>query len=135
MAKAAREMTVSDLERLLDTKKTQLNAALKKRATFLKDLEQVEKRIRELEGKPRTTRKKTRRVRRRARNKVPLPAVVTEILAKSKKGLSLSELREKVLATGYKSNSANFKNVLYQCLYNSKKFIHDEKTKTYRLRK
>jgi hypothetical protein len=38
------------------------------------------------------------------------------------------------LATGYKSGSSNFKNVLYQTLYNDSKIVHDRKTGNYRLK-
>jgi len=58
-----------------------------------------------------------------------------EVLKKQKAGLPLDKLATAVLNTGYKSGSPNFKNVLYQCLYNNKKaIVHDKKTGAYRLR-
>ncbi len=47
----------------------------------------------------------------------PLNGVVLGILKDNKNGFTISELQKEVLATGYKSSSANFKSVLYQCLY------------------
>jgi len=63
-----------------------------------------------------------------------LVQVVTEILGKNKAGFSLAKLSEKVLATGYKSSSHDFKNVLYQCLYNTTSIVHDAESGTYRLK-
>jgi hypothetical protein len=59
--------------------------------------------------------------------------VVDGILVKSKKGLSLPDLASKVTESGYKSNSRNFKNVVYRCVYNSENIVHDAATGCYRI--
>ncbi len=59
---------------------------------------------------------------------------MVEILGRTKKGLTLAELGQKVLDAGYKSSSSNFRNVLYQCVYNTKDVYHDESTGTYKLK-
>ena len=73
-----------------------------------------------------------RRLCQRPKNAQPLHQVVTEILSQSKTRYPLAKLSKKVLATGYKSNSSNSTNVLYQALYNHSKIVHDAKTGNYR---
>ena len=60
-------------------------------------------------------------------------AVVLEILGKNKKGFTLADLAVKVNESGYRSTSRNFRNVLYQCLYNTEGITHDDATGCYRL--
>ena len=95
----------------------------------------VEQRIQELQGHSIAAGSGQRRPRQRLRNERSLSNVVRKLLGGSKNGYALSELAERVLATGYKTNSANFKNVLYQCLYNSDKFVHDKEARTYHVTK
>lgn len=130
MAKAAADLSVAQLQQMLDTKKSKLDSLKKQRNRLAKDLESVEKQISAIEG--RGVRK--RRGGKRARNAQPLSAYVRDILSRSRKGLSLADLSQKIRDAGYKSNSSDFKNVVYQCLYNSKEFYHDEKTQTYRVK-
>ena len=131
MRSTMKDFSVSELEKILETRKSELAKLLKNREKLLKDLQRVEKRIKTLEGRKTTGAK--RKSRKRARNAKSLRKVVTEILSRNKKGVVLDALSKKVLATGYKSNSSNFKNVLYQCLYNIDDFEHDKKSGAYRL--
>ena len=135
MVKAVSDLSVAELERLLNSKKSRLETLTKKRDKLRKDLSQVEKRINALRGRTAVTvsSKARRKAAGRPKNVKPLSAFVIDILGKNKRGLPLSGLSQQILEAGYKTNSTNFKNVLYQCLYNSKKIMHDEKTKTYRL--
>jgi len=50
---------------------------------------------------------------------MPLWGHVENILGRTKRGFTIDELEKKILASGYKTNSNNFKNVVYQCLYHS----------------
>ena len=135
MATTANDLSVAQLEKMLSTRKSLLDTLERKRDRLRKDLDRVERKIASIEGK-RTTIAGNRRRRRgkRPKNSKSLHEVVIELLAKNKKGYALSGLHDAVLATGYKTNSTNFKNVLYQCLYNSKKIMHDPKTALYRLK-
>ena len=139
MARQAREMSVADLERLLVNRRSQLDELTRKREKLQKDLALVEQKIGILEGRqgrrgPAPGFKVRRKVLKRPRNERPLVAVVTDILSKSKKGLPLTALAEKVQATGYKSSSSNFNNVVYQCLYNADHIMHDPETGTWKLK-
>jgi hypothetical protein len=69
----------------------------------------------------------------RAKNERSLKEVVTELLGKNKQGLTLHDLAEKVLATGYKTTSTNFKNTLYQTLYHHDGIRLDKETGLYSL--
>lgn len=131
MPKAPGDMTLAQLEELLSARKSQLESLIRERAKLERELAQIDKKIASLEGDTGGARRKI--TLSRPRNEKSLHAVVLELLSKNKKGYTLSDLAKQVLDTGYKTNSTNFPNVLYQCLYNSNKFYHDEKTGTYKL--
>jgi hypothetical protein len=128
----AKELTVAQLERILLRKKAALEKLLRQRTQLQKKLAQVERRIVEIGGgeggKPRPP-------RRRPKNSKTLLVAVTEMLSQHKKGLTLRDLANRLLASGYKTSSTNFQNTLYQCLYhNSDKLAHDAKNHTYRIK-
>ncbi|MGE5191458.1 MAG: HTH domain-containing protein [Deltaproteobacteria bacterium] len=131
----AKDFTVAQLEKILVRKKGTLEKLMRQRSQLQKKLAQVERRIVEIGGSVRE-RGKPRPPRRRPKNPKTLLAAVSEILAQHKKGLTLRDLANKLLQSGYKTSSTNFPNTLYQCLYhNSDKLVHDAKTHTYRIRK
>lgn len=86
----------------------------------------------ELEGEAAATKKvKTPRIKQQ-----PLSAFVREALKGQRGGLTLAQIGEAVQSAGYQSTSSNFKNVLYQCLYNmtSKDTLkHNDSNGTYKL--
>ncbi len=133
----SKEWTVSALEQMLMRKQAQLQTLTRRRDALLGKLAKIDEAITRLTGqRGESGFKVRRRIRRRPKNERPLTEVVMEVLEKNKPGLSLRDLAEQVFATGYKSNSGNFNNVLYQCLYNNRKtIVHDAKTGAYRLRK
>lgn len=132
MGKSGGDLSVADLERMLTNRKSLLGSLEKKRTRLQRELAGIERQISVLEGRRRAG-GLIRSVRRRAKNEKSLHDVLRDVLAKNKKGYSLEELVNKVLATGYKTHSGNFKNVVYQCIYNSKYIAHDEKSGTYQL--
>ena len=135
MAKTGKQLSVAQLERLLSTHKARLAELLKQRAKLQATLAGVEKEIGVLAGKDAAPGKKVRRkIGKRPKNAKSLKVVVTEVLTKNKKGLSLNDLAAKVLATGYKTKSRKFNNVVYQTIFANKEFTHDEKTGNYRLK-
>jgi chromosome segregation ATPase len=132
MAKNTKDLSVADLQRLLDDRKSQLNDLHKQRDKLYSDLANVEQRINSLRGRGKVYGAgRGRKAAKRPKNSKSLRDVVTELLTKNKKGFTLAKLMEKVLKSGYKSNSSDFKNVLYQCLYNADEFTHDAKTGKY----
>ena len=135
MTRATADLSVADLERMLSTRKTQLDSLRRKRERLLKELETTERQINELEGRRHggTTAVMRERFRNRPRNEKSLRAHVFDILSENKKGLTLKDLADEILKAGYKTNSTNFKNVLYQCVYNSDRVTHDAKSGMYKL--
>ena len=133
MARTAEQLTVADLEKILETRRSILQNMLEQRGKIQRELDRIDSAIRQLQGNERISVSGRGKGPRR-QNSVSLRQLVQELLAKSKKGYTLAELTEKVFASGYKSDSTNFRNVLYQCLYNLKDAFHDAETGTYRLK-
>ena len=132
MSRGQAGFSVADLERILDERKSQLQELAKRRDAAQKELDKIDAEIQEIVGEGGTI-GRLRRRRRRVKNDRSLRAVVLEILGKNKKGFTLADLAGKVTETGYKSSSKNFRNVLYQCLYNTEGIVHDEASGCYRL--
>ncbi len=132
MSRAPAGFSVADLERILDERKGQLQDLAKRRDQAQKELDKLDAEIQGLVGVGGSV-GKIRRRRRRVKNAQSLRAVVLEIMGKNKKGFALADLAVKVNESGYKSSSRNFRNVLYQCLYNTEGIVHDDATGCYRL--
>jgi len=133
MVKDSKDLTVTELERLLDQRKSEFVSLSRRKTKLERDLAKVEKRMALLEGR-RGGGRLGRKFGKRPRNEKSLYETVVELLSRTKKGYPLADLTEKILSTGYKSTSSDFKNVVYQCLYNAKEIIHDPETGTYRLK-
>ena len=127
-AKPTGDMTVAELERILNSRRAALKDLVRKRAQMQRDMDKIDAEIRVLSGAP------VRGRGARTRNKVSLRQTVLGLLKKNKKGYSLAELSELILQGGYKTTSTNFRNVIYQCLYNTSGIYHDDTTRTYRYR-
>jgi hypothetical protein len=126
MPKVSGDLTVAELERMLNTRRTALRDLNKRRSKIQKELDKVDAEIHELTGEA------GRRRGRRTRNKQSLREMVLDLLKKNKKGYPLADLSRMILDSGYKTASTNFRNVLYQCLYNTAGIYHDEASGTYR---
>lgn len=126
MARASSDLTVAELEHMLNTRRSALQELNKRRAKVQKELNKIDAEIHSLTGAS------SRRRGRRTKNKLSLRETVLDLLKKNKKGYSLSEMSKLILDSGYKTASTNFRNVLYQCLYNTTGIYHDESSGTYR---
>lgn len=126
-------ISVAELEKLLLLRKQQLDELLARKAQLQAALIEVDREIAQMQGAKSQT-AYSASARGKVANDKSLREYVVEILGKAKRGMSLSDLSTKVLSAGYRTESNNFRNVLYQCLYNTKDVYHDEKTGTYRLR-
>ena len=148
MAADLGNLSIAQLQAMINSQKSKLSSLHVRREQLVKHLAAVESEIAAAEGKSpgatrgrpagftRTAAVAKRRGPRvqRAQNDKALKTYVEEVLAASKKGLTIGEIQEAVLKNGYTTNSANFKNTLYQCLYhNEKAFALDKKTKSYKL--
>jgi len=135
MARNSNDLSVADLQRLLNDRESKLKDLRKRQKALQKELDVVDRRIDQLEGRGTGAgrRRKSGAAVKRPENVKSLHAYVTELLAKNRQGFTLEQLATKVLGAGYNTNSSNFKNVLYQCVYNSKQVKHDDKSGTYKL--
>jgi hypothetical protein len=132
MAKTA-SYSLSELQNLLKAQKSRLAELLKTQAALKKELNGVNSEIKVLKGKG-GSRGASKRIRkRRPKNAQSLRAVILDLLTANKKGMTLNDIHDAVVATGYKSNSKNFKNVVYQTLYHKDEFVSDGKTGKFKL--
>ena len=154
------ELSLTQLRQLVDEKSSELSELKSQRSDLQKQLNEVERLIRETEGvgggrrgrrrksalgaetakSPARKKKKVSRKKKvtRAKNKRSAKAYAAEILENESNGLTLNELAERILANGYKSNSSNFTNTLYQSLYKDREevgtFGFNDKTRRWTLK-
>lgn len=130
-----KELSVAQLERMLDKKRQRLDALVRRRDELQKQLSQVEGQIAALGGVSPGVKGRRVRGRKRPKNSKTLLQAMIEILSVQKRGLPLRDLAAQIVASGYKTSSRDFENTVYQIIYNHQdKVAHDPKTKTYRLK-
>jgi hypothetical protein len=129
-----RQLSVVQLRRLLEHRSAELSRLEKTRIKLRKKLASVEGKIAAVGGSDSGAKAGTarRKGRKRHKNEKSLKVLVVEILSQNKRGLSLKQLTDKVLSTGYKTSSANFSNTVYQAVYNSEGVSFDEASGLYR---
>jgi len=140
-ASALRDLTVSQLEKVLLAKKSKLEDLVVKRDKLRVELNSLDDQIRGLagsdaagedgprrRGRPKGSKNKGRRGPR-VKGQKSLKTWVTDELAKAKKGLTIDELITHVQAAGYRSKADKFKNVMYQCLFHNENFQRDSDSK------
>lgn len=130
MPKTAGALSVAELEQILEDRKVKALDLGKRREELQKQLDEIDRQILEVMGDNRVIRRR----RRRLKNDMSLRSHVLEILGKSKKGFSMADLMSKIIEAGYKSSSRNFRNVLYQCLYNTEGVTFDQATGCYKMK-
>ena len=134
MSDPAPTTSIADLERLLDERKARLQDLVQQRERLQKELDKLDAQIQGAASVDGPLRRKIGG-KRRVKNEMSLRAAVQLVLNKNKKGLSLADLEIAILETGYKSGSSNFRNVVYQAVYNSADIVRDDKTGHYKLQK
>lgn len=140
-ASALRDLTVSQLEKVLLAKKSKLEDLVVKRDKLRLELNSLDDQIRGLagndaagedgprrRGRPKGSKNKGRRGPR-VKGQKSLKTWVTDELAKAKKGLTIDELITNVQAAGYRTKADKFKNVMYQCLFHNENFQRDSDSK------
>ena len=143
-ASALRDLTVSQLEKVLMAKKSMLEDLVVKRDKLRLELSSLDDQIRGLAGSDTPGEEGPRRRGRpkgsgkgrrgpRIKGQKSLKAHVVEELQKAKKGLTIDELITNIEATGYRSKAEKFKNVMYQCLFHGESFQRDADSKRWML--
>ncbi len=154
------DLSLAQLKELMDEKSSELSELRSQRAELQRQLNDLDQQIREAEGgrrKKKSVAKKTARggmpaasagrkkkkvskkkKGTRAKNVKSAKQYAIDILKNEPRGLTLNDLADRILESGYKTKSKNFKSPLYQSLYNDRKsgknFNFNEKTGLWTLR-
>lgn len=127
----SKTLSVPQIQSMLKKRTGELAGLRQRQKTLQRQLAGVEQQIAKIAGNGRG---RGFSYGPRPKNERSLSETIFELLGKTKKGFPLAEIAERVLAGGYKTKSSDFKNVVYQCLYNAKEIEHDPETGTYRLK-
>ena len=110
-------LTMQQLQRLLNSRKRDLGRLQRKRATLEKRLAAIDDGIRSLGGAVSGGRGGAR-----PRNDRPLVEVIHGVLQKSDRPLRVAAIADAARSAGYRSNSANFRGIVNQMLIKDKRF-------------
>ena len=122
---------IAQLERILDDRRTELSKLARQRSELQRKLEGLERRIIKLNGGIRGMRG---RIGGRARNDHSLVETMEEVLRNNGKPMKVGEIVDAVSATGYRSNSANFRGIINQTLIKERKRFNQAERGTYALK-
>src|SRR5688500_12454403 len=133
MARPAANTSISlaQLEKLVSARRKQLTKLNKVRSKLLNKLADVDRDIFEISGGasaggsvggPR------RGPGSRVKNATSLQDLLVSILGKAGGPMGVGEITEKALASGYKTNSANFRGIVNQTLIKDKRFVSPERS-------
>lgn len=123
--------TIAQLEQFLGERRHAIKRLNKQRADAQRKLDSIDRQIEKLGGTAGTGRggRGTR-----PRNDKPLPDVMEIVLRSSGKPMRVDDIVQGVLASGYRSGSANFKGIVNQQLIKDKRFTAAERG-VYQLKK
>ncbi len=110
-------LNIAQLEEILNARKSELTRLEKKRRELQKELEEVDREIGKIGGGPGNA----RRPNGRAQNDKSLPQTLVEVLRNAGRPMKVREIADAVLATGYRSNSDNFRAIINQTLIKERK--------------
>ena len=111
------DLTITQLEELLEVRRTSLVKLDRERQKLLKRLEALDAEIAELGGDG-------RRGGSRVRNAMSLNETMVQVLTAQGGGpMKVADVADAVRATGYKTNSANFRGIVNQTLIKDKRFV------------
>ena len=109
---------IAQLERILDERRSALSRLARQRSELQRKLEGLDRQIIKLNGGIRGMRG---RIGGRARNPRSLVETMEEVLRNNGKPMKVGEIVDAVSATGYRSNSANFRGIVNQTLIKERK--------------
>src|SRR3954451_18625784 len=111
-------LTLDQLERILNQKRKELARLSRKRATAQRRLDDIDERISRLGGGGMAMRGGGRR----ARNDQSLVEVIHGVLQKAGRPLRVSAIADAASSAGYRSSSANFRGIVNQMLIKDSRF-------------
>ena len=133
-------LTIAQLQRVLNEKQSELNKLHRQRENLQRKIDLIDRQIDRVDGGGGTN--GTRRGAgggggggggRRPRNEHSLLDTIEAVLRKGGKPMKVQEILDGVIATGYRSGSANFRGIINQTLIKDKRFGQVERG-TYELK-
>lgn len=115
-------LSLAQLERLMRTQRTKVSRLSRQRDKVLKKLDALDAQIASLSGGVGVNGRGRGGGGGRARNEVSLQDAIHQILSKAGGPMNIADITAKVLATGYQTNSANFRGIVNQTLIKDKRF-------------
>lgn len=124
-------LNIAQLEQILNSRKSDLIRLEKQKKDLLKKLDSVEAEIAKIGGESGAARRTSR-----PHNEKSLPDTLDEVLRADGGPMKVGDIADAVLATGYRSSSANFRAIVNQTLIKERKrFISSGQRGTYQLKK
>ena len=121
-------LSLADLQSILESRRSELNRLRKQRTKIQRDLDALDRQIGKIEGAGGGRRGS------RVRNPKSLNDTLEDVLRSHGKPMKVGDIVDAVKATGYRSNSANFRGIVNQTLIKDKRFGASERG-TYQLKK
>jgi len=114
---------IAQLERILDERRTEVSRLERQRGELARKLEGLDRQIGKLNGGLRGMRGRLRGAGGggRARNERSLVETLEAVMRSNGKPMRVGDIVEAVTATGYRSNSANFRGIINQTLIKERK--------------
>jgi hypothetical protein len=121
---SSNDLSISQLENMLAARRAKLGALERQRQTILGRLNKLDAKIVGLGGGASGHVGKVSHLgpRRRARNDKSLAEVILDVLTKHGGPMAVKDIIKAALATGYKSTSPQFRNIVNQQLIKNKRF-------------
>jgi hypothetical protein len=129
-------LTIAQLQRVLNDKKAELDKLHRQRSQLQKKMNVLDRQIERVNGGAdgfRGVRGMGGGGGTRARNEHSLLDTIENVLRSAGKPLKVGDIMDGVLATGYRSGSANFRGIINQTLIKDKRFGQVERG-TYELK-
>jgi hypothetical protein len=124
-------LSIKQIEGLIARQQRRLSTVVRQRAALERKLKAIDERIQEISGLAGGGGGRFLR----PRNAVSLVTAIEQVLTKSAKPMGVKDIMEKVLASGYRSNSANFRAVVNLTLIKEKKRFRSTSRGVYALKR
>lgn len=120
--------SIVELEKMLRMRRSKIAILDRARSRLQRRLDAIDAKISALGGNARSS-------GGRVRNEVSLNDSIDAVLKKKGGAMNIGDIVSGVLATGYNSNSANFRGIVNQALIKDKRFVKAGARGSYQLRK
>jgi len=136
MPRLPSRFTIAQLENMLQARRSQLEQLQRERHALKKQLDALDDKIKGMGGSLRGgAGGGGMTAGGRARNEQSLTETIAGVLEKAGKPISVGEILQGVQATGYRSNSANFRGIINQTLIKERKRFANAARGLYGLKK